>query len=65
MIRNELADLVGLDYVDRVARDLSGVEAVGLPAGSGSLPESVGLLACLDAGEDLEAAVRRWWSRPL
>lgn len=59
-----IPDLVDVDYADRVARSLSGIEPVGAKAAANPLPGAVPLIECLGRrpGEVLEAAIRRWWS---
>ncbi|HKA13009.1 MAG TPA: FtsK/SpoIIIE domain-containing protein [Candidatus Dormibacteraeota bacterium] len=59
-----IPDLVDVDFADRVARSLSGIEPVGTPAAANPLPGAVGVVECLDLrpGEVLEGAIRRWWS---
>jgi S-DNA-T family DNA segregation ATPase FtsK/SpoIIIE len=61
-----IPDLVDVDYADRVARSLSGIDPVGPQAGGEQLPSAVGLIDCLDCrpGEEpeLEATVERWWT---
>jgi DNA segregation ATPase FtsK/SpoIIIE, S-DNA-T family len=59
-----IPDLVDVDYADRVARSLSGIEPVGAQAAANPLPGAVPLIECLGRrpGEELEAAIRRWWS---
>ena len=59
-----IADLVDVDYADRVARSLSGIEPVGVLGAANPLPRAVPLIECLDCrpGEVLDAAIRRWWS---
>lgn len=61
-----IPDLVDADYAERVARSLSGIEAIGAHGAKNALPGSVGLIECLDIrqGWDLSAAVRQWWSAP-
>lgn len=61
-----IPDLVDVDYAERVARSLSGIEALGAHAARNALPGSVGLIECLEMrqGLDLAEAVRQRWSAP-
>ena len=56
-------DIVDLDYAERVARSLSGIQAEGSGGARAALPRAVGLIDCLSLGDrDLREAIKQWWT---
>ncbi len=60
---NGVPDLVDLDYAERVARSLSGIQAEGSGGARAALPRAIGLIDCLSLGDrELREAITQWWT---